>query len=120
MDNEMDFNTALTNFITKLQEQVDNHYQTRFPTLVASVLTVEPGSKFARVVITSDGGKGQRSVHCFVAMQDGQSKALGSYKRGDIMRAASWKQPAKHSRGSIFADNWNGYGVTVYGGVYRR
>jgi hypothetical protein len=33
-------------------------------------------------------------------------------KKGDLLKPASWRTPAKHSRGNIFdgTDNWSYYG----------
>jgi hypothetical protein len=56
----------------------------------APTFTIEPGSKFYRIVIISGyGGMGGRSVHCFVD------------KLGNIYKASSWKIPAKGIRGNI-------------------
>jgi hypothetical protein len=39
---------------------------------------------------------------------------------GDVLKAASWKKPAKHARGNIF-DEWNGLkSVGPYGPAYLR
>ena len=68
----------------------------------ADSITVEPGTSFDKLV--SNMSNGQRSVHSFVAKKDKTTKSLGTVKVGDIMKAASWKQPAKHARGNIFDD----------------
>ena len=57
-------------------------------------LELRPGRKFIKVV------EGSR-VWGFVAKVDGVHKGLPMLK-GDILKAATWSQPAKHSRGSIF------------------
>ena len=57
-------------------------------------LSLKPGRKFIKVV------EGTR-VWGFVAKVDGVHKGLPMLK-GDILKAATWSQPAKHSRGSIF------------------
>ena len=44
--------------------------------------------------------KGSR-VWGFIAKVDGVHKGLPMLK-GDILKAATWRAPAKHSRGSIF------------------
>lgn len=118
MDNA--FETALAKFVSDLQAHVDNHYATKFPMLTPSKISLERGSKFIRVVTTNDGGKGQRSSHCFIVVKGGTTKALGTVKPGDVMKCATWKAPAKHVRGSIFASDFKGYGVSVYGADYLR
>ena len=57
-------------------------------------LSLKPGRKFIKVV------EGNR-VWGFVAKVDGTHKGLPMAK-GDILKAAGWRAPAKHSRGSIF------------------
>ena len=57
-------------------------------------LSLKPGRKFIKVV------EGTR-VWGFVAKVDGVHKGLPMLK-GDILKAATWRAPAKHSRGSIF------------------
>jgi hypothetical protein len=42
------------------------------------------------------------SIFCFIAADDGYSKSMGHWKRGDVMKPASYKVPAKHARGNIF------------------
>ena len=57
-------------------------------------LKLKVGRKFIKVV------EGNR-VWGFVAKVDGVHLGVPMLK-GDIMKAAGWKSPAKHSRGSIF------------------
>tara|TARA_Y100000592_G_scaffold92263_1_gene153708 strand:+ start:788 stop:1198 length:411 start_codon:yes stop_codon:yes gene_type:complete len=57
-------------------------------------LSLNPGRKFIKVV------EGNR-VWGFVAKVDGTHCGLPMSK-GDILKAATWRAPAKHSRGSIF------------------
>ena len=57
-------------------------------------LKLKVGRKFIKVV------EGNR-VWGFVAKVDGTHKGVPMLK-GDILKAAGWSAPAKHSRGSIF------------------
>ena len=57
-------------------------------------LSLKPGRKFIKVV------EGSR-VWGFIAKVDGVHKGVPMLK-GDILKAATWSAPAKHSRGSIF------------------
>ena len=57
-------------------------------------LKLKPGRKFVK------GIEGNR-VWGFVAKVDGVHKGVPMLK-GDILKAAGWSAPAKHSRGSIF------------------
>jgi hypothetical protein len=47
------------------------------------------------------------SVFCFVALQDFTNRTLGTIKAGDIHKAASYKAPAKHKRGSVFSEDFD-------------
>jgi hypothetical protein len=46
------------------------------------------------------------SVWGFIANGDGVLKGL-RYEKGDVFKAATWRGPAKHVRGSIFAEEQN-------------
>ncbi len=61
----------------------------------------------------------QRHAYCFIARCDTESKALGKVKAGDVLKCASWKAPAKHARGNIFADNPHA-GCNKWGTDYLR
>jgi hypothetical protein len=62
----------------------------------------ETGTRYVKVIRDT-------SVHCFV-----------DTKNGDVLKAASWKAPAKHARGNIF-DSKNGLGsMGEYGPAYLR
>jgi hypothetical protein len=74
--------------------------------------------KWCKIVTVQGTGSG-RSVYGFVCLVDGETKALGKVKRGDIHKAASWKAPAKHARGSVFAADFGGR-LGCYGPAYLR
>ena len=91
--NGLSFDEAMDNLFVKIQENYDERY------MGSSVekkldLTLRPGRKFIKVV------EGTR-VWGFIARVDGVHKGLPMLK-GDILKAAGWSAPAKHSRGSIF------------------
>lgn len=94
-------------FVNKVQTEVAKHYKEKFTMLTVPDMEVEEGSKFYKVVTNNHS---QRSVYCFVNKQT-----------GDIYKAATWRAPAKHVRGSIFDANFSyGKGVSLYGGSYLR
>ena len=91
--NGLSFDEAMDNLFVKIQENYDERY------MGSSVekkldLTLKPGRKFIKVV------EGSR-VWGFIAKVDGIHKGIPMLK-GDILKAAGWRAPAKHSRGSIF------------------
>jgi hypothetical protein len=100
---------ALVNFVKLAQELVDKHYATH---PWKRVLSVEPGRRYARIVIQDehDGvlDAYSRSVYCFVDMTN-----------GDVLKSESWKKPAKHARGNIFNEN-PVKGCGPYGAAYLK
>jgi len=96
-----DVTTALATWLEKAQALVDKGHE-RFPNNPRRVLTLEPGRRYVKVVCSD--GPSSRSAYCFVDVTT-----------GDVLKAASWKAPAKHPRGNIFTD---ALGVSEYGGLY--
>jgi len=49
--------------------------------------------------------------HSSLWWMDGELKQ-SPIKKGDLLKPAGWRTPAKHSRGNIFdgTDNWSYYG----------
>ena len=74
--------------------------------------SIKYAPKWAKIV--KGGG-----VYGFVALVDFSNKQLGQVKTGDIHKAASWTTPAKHARGSVFADDF-GNCAGPYGIAYLR
>ena len=91
--NGLSFDDAMDNLLVKIQEDYDK-WGSRSGINKKMDLSLKPGRKFIKVV------EGTR-VWGFVAKVDGTHKGLPMLK-GDILKAAGWSQPAKHSRGSIF------------------
>ena len=99
--------TALTNFIALAQNLVDEHHTRCFPMLPRVVLSMDKGRRYARIMRgEGENGEQGRSVYCFIDLTN-----------GDVLKAATWKAPAKHARGSIFAENPIA-GVNPYGANY--
>jgi len=99
------FLTRLTEFVTKLQTMVNEHYATQFSNLTPPTITVMNGKKNVRIVRKEPH---TQSVHCFI-----------SKETGDIFKAAGWAAPAKTARGNIYNEDMLN-GVTVYGAEYLR
>lgn len=59
-----------------------------------------PGSKYIKIVTNSHGS---RSAHSFICANDTQK-----FKKGDILKANSWKAPATNFvRGNILTKTYN-------------
>ena len=91
--NGLSFDEAMDNLLVKIQENYDK-WGSRSGIDKKLDLELRPGRKFIKVV------EGTR-VWGFIAKVDGTHKGLPMLK-GDILKAAGWRAPAKHSRGSIF------------------
>ena len=88
-----DFDEAMDNLLNN----INTDYHKGFPSNKDMVLSLVAGSKFVKVV-------NENSVWGFVAKKDGVHKGL-PMKAGDVLKAASWRAPAKHTRGNIFDKN---------------
>jgi hypothetical protein len=71
------------------------------------LVEVEYSGKWAKIWRKSPGHSG-RSIYAFVALEDfNTNKALGFVREGDIHKPASYKAPAKTSRGSVYHNEFN-------------
>ena len=74
-----------------------NDYQREMAADFCTGLTVEVGSRYAKVISSRTGG--QRTVHSFVCLRD-----MGKFTKGDILKAAGWAGPARNfARGNTMA-----------------
>ena len=96
---------ALETFLTGCQAKVNKNHE-RFEYLTTPILKLESGKRYIRVV--KDDGN-QRSVYCFIDQTN-----------GDVLKAASWKAPARHARGNIFNPDNGLNGMGPYGAAYLR
>jgi hypothetical protein len=109
----MDFDSALNRFLSVVNSAVkryaEKHYQNLNwsdtpgdPNSYFSPLLVEAGSKYLRIVSAHHGS---RSVYCFIRKADGA-----------IMKASSWKVPAKGERFNIFKpEKYEGLDMNLQG-----
>ena len=67
-------------------------------------LKINPGRKFDKIIE-------KNRVWGFVAKTDGVLKGI-PYFVGDVFKAAGWRAPAKHVRGSIFSSETNWFSWT--------
>ena len=105
----LDYDDAMDNLIVGINEDYrnwssnwDNPTDSR--NKFKDGLSVKPGRKFDKVLHGT-------SVWGFVAKKNGEHKGI-PYFTGDVFKAATWRAPAKHVRGSIFSDGTDWYAWT--------
>jgi len=102
-------NPIVAKFIEKLDKERKEYYEkSNMPNQYKPVV-VEIGNKFIRIWHGS-------SCWGFISRVDGDLKGA-PIKKGDLLKAATWKAPAKHARGNII-DGTAQYGV--YGPSYIK
>jgi hypothetical protein len=107
---DLKFGEAFNGFIKAYSAKLEDYDARKFPASsarFAPLVGVDEGSKYMKVWVSR--GPGSKSVYCFVNREN-----------GDILKAASWKAPAKGARGSIYdADNGMS-AMGPYGAVYNN
>jgi len=100
-------NPIVKNFLDKVNAERKEYYEKADMPNQYQELTVEIGNKFIRL---------WQGTGCwgFISRVDGDLKG-SPIKKGDLLKAATWKAPAKHARGNII-DGTARYGV--YGPEY--
>ena len=100
VDTNNNFDAAVCVLIENIHRCYENwNNKTKYAGLSNRTIDISTkvGSKFIKIVR-------ENSVWGFVARVDGTHKGL-PLKKGDVLKAAGWSQPAKHTRGNIFDDN---------------
>ena len=104
---------AAVAFAEECSSMVAKDYE-RFTAMTAQgfsrTILIEFGRRYAKLISADvrNGLESAQSVFCFVD--------LGT---GDILKAATWKAPAKHSRGNVLRPD-RMQSVTAYGANYLR
>ena len=91
-----DFDSALNTLVENIHRDYEG-WNTITDDLDRANITIKPGRKFIKIIRDN-------SVWGFVAKSDGMHKGV-PMKAGDVLKAAGWSAPAKHTRGNIFDDN---------------
>jgi hypothetical protein len=106
---KQDFDQAMDAFLKYVRDMIKEHYKKELPTFAPPEIGVDKGPKYLKVWKASDSKTlPTKSVYCFVDKTN-----------GDILKAASWKAPAKHARGNIY-EPAKGYGIGQYGANYLK
>lgn len=104
-------------FVALVQKMYDDYYAANLSNLPVPTVEVDSGGRYFKVVLADapdarfPNEKPRRAVYCFIEKAN-----------GDLLKAASWRIPAKGKRGSIFNPNCDvGVVATVNGGgFYKR
>jgi hypothetical protein len=105
------FEKRLQKFVDVAQRIINDHYMETWPTKAKEdydVLEIQEGKRYAKIV-RKDPRHSGGSVHCFVDKTN-----------GDILKAASWKAPAKQARGNIFDEDFGASTMTQWGCKYLK
>lgn len=89
--------------MSKIDNEIDREIRDRMKKEFFDSVTFEEGYKYIKVIAGN-------SVHSFIVKKDDKQ-----FKRGDILKAASWNAPSRNfSRGNILS---GGYKVSWTGAV---
>lgn len=80
-------------YLQEAQRVHNNYMDKNFPNNEKKTITYEDGKRYIKVI--TERGLHDRSSHSFIDKTN-----------GDILKAASWKAPAKHARGNLFVEGW--------------
>lgn len=104
---------AAVAFAEECSSMVAKDYE-RFTAMTAQgfsrTILIEFGRRYAKLISADvrDGVESAQSVFCFVDLAN-----------GDILKAATWRAPAKHARGNVLRSD-RMQSVTAYGANYLR
>lgn len=108
--NQAEVTDAQLEAFRKLCEEISQtHTATHFSNLPLPTISVQKGSRYAKLVRKDYPDAVGGSVHCFVDLSN-----------GDVLKAASWKAPAKHARSNLNDADGGRSGVNEYGANYIK
>jgi len=96
--------TKFEKWLDEVNQKRKVYWDSNFTHTEYQPLTFKKGQKYVKII-------DRTSVWGFVSMKDGVLKGC-PISMGDLLMAAGWNAPAKHSRGNIFkgTDQWSFYG----------
>jgi uncharacterized protein (TIGR02996 family) len=108
----------ITAYVAHVQGRVNRDFADRYSALTPPTIEAEfISAKWCRISkVERTGG---RSAYCFVCLKDYETKALGVVRAGDVHKPDGWKRPARHARGSVFAEDFGNCSGT-HGVAYLR
>ncbi len=108
----MEIIKAVENLIKGVQAKINADYEKNYPNLTPCILEIKKGRRYIKINRVAQSGSGH-SVFMFIDAKQGETF-------GDILKAASWKAPAKHARGNVFDGKCGVDSVGVFGPAYLR
>ena len=100
-----DIDDAIADFVPKVQKMIVEHYEEKFSNLEPPVLSVKNGSKYTKIIKTNN----QISVWGFIDRSN-----------GNVLKAESWRKPAKHARGNLYDPDSGMKYIGIYGPYYME
>ncbi len=119
-----EFQSALDHWLAGAQKIVDDYWtKNNFTHAQSPILQARTGGRFVIVTrhdrstegVVSENG----SAFAFIDVRGGLINGK-DHKIGDVLKAASFKQPAKNARGNIFDPNNGLAGMTECGPAYMK
>jgi hypothetical protein len=108
---ENNFGACFEKYLEGVRAKVaENHKQ--YTNLTAPEVLFKAGSRYVKVYKEekrNDGSYISKSVHSFIDRTN-----------GDVLKAETWKAPAKHARGNIYDADFGLTRVSAYGPEYLR
>jgi hypothetical protein len=97
----MDIQTAVSEYVTKLQYKMDQHcIESKYSW--KEKVEAKVSGKYCKIVVSHMGAStGGGYAYAFVALTDNETKGLGKVKQGDLLKPASWNAPTKWARGNV-------------------
>lgn len=107
------YDSALKKWVSSVRDMIEKSYNNDMDRGYSwrVDLEIQSGSRFDKIVKSTACGDSSesRSVYAFIEK-----------KTGDIYKPASWKAPAKHARGNIYAEDGGLKCADPYGIAYLR
>jgi len=112
VNSKKDITKAVDMLVKGVQKKINVYYKKEYSNLKPPTLQIKKGKRYIKIIKVEQGGGGS-SVFTFIDAKEGQTF-------GDILKAASFRAPAKHARGNVFDGSWGVNSVGVYGPAYLR
>ena len=103
-----DLMKAVDKYVAGVQKVHDDYYKKNYSNLKPPKIEYSKGGRYIKVARVEKTGQG-KSVHSFIDTKEGP-------EFGNIYKPASWKAPAKGSRGNVFSTQNGLEAISIHGG----